>query len=66
MKLAKYIGSAVRIVYIDRHNRITERIIDIRSIHGDRIKAYCRMSGAPRIFSMKNVLAFEAVNRCVI
>lgn len=63
MRLEKYVGSTVRIVYIDKKNQITQRQIEIKSIVDGRIRAHCLKSNGPRVFALTNVLAFELVQR---
>lgn len=61
MSLEKYVGRTLRIVYIDRNNRITTRIIDVRSVKDGVVRAYCRTSAGPRVFTIENILAYEGV-----
>ena len=63
MSLEKYIGCIIRIVYIDRNNRITERRIKIKSIGDGRIRAHCLTSDALRVFVINNVLSYELVRK---
>ncbi|MCQ6558137.1 hypothetical protein [Paenibacillus mendelii] len=66
MSVEKYIGRIIRIVYMDRHSRISERIIQIRAVRDGQIKAYCMTSRGPRIFHVDNVLAYEVVRHHAI
>ena len=61
MSLAKQIRGIVRIVYIDRRNRITERKIEIIEVKGNYMRAFCFTSKGPRVFTLTNVLAYEVV-----
>jgi hypothetical protein len=61
--LHKYIGRIVEIIYVDRNNTITQRLIEIRSIEGNIVKAYCLKQKAARIFKVANILAVEPISR---
>ncbi|UVI32308.1 hypothetical protein [Paenibacillus spongiae] len=66
MSVEKYVGRIVRIVYMDRHSRISERIIQIKAVRDGQIKAYCMTTGGPRVFHVHNVLAYEVVRHYAV
>lgn len=55
--LQKYIGQIVEIIYVDKHNQISQRLIEVRSVQGDRVKAYCLKQRVLRVFKLTNILA---------
>ncbi|MBO7745826.1 hypothetical protein I8J29_16580 [Paenibacillus sp. MWE-103] len=63
MKLEKYIGHTLQIVYVDRRGQITQRNIEVKSLADGQIRAYCLTSKGPRVFAIENILAFELVHR---
>jgi predicted DNA-binding transcriptional regulator YafY len=59
--LHKYVGRIVEIIYVDRNNTITQRLIEVRSIEGSIVKAYCLKQKAARIFKIANILAVDPI-----
>jgi predicted DNA-binding transcriptional regulator YafY len=60
LRLALEKGRPVRIMY-QSGTEITERTIEVGAIEGDRVTAFCRMRGARRCFSMKNILSARLI-----
>jgi predicted DNA-binding transcriptional regulator YafY len=63
MKLSKYVGAIVEIIYLDSRGRLTHRTVQIHSIQGDILHAYCYHRQAPRSFKLGNVLAAQPLPR---
>jgi hypothetical protein len=61
--LEKYVGRIVEIIYVDKHNKITQRLIEVRSIEGEMVKAYCLKQKAPRVFKLVSILAVWPISR---
>lgn len=61
--LQKYIGLTVEIIYLGRDNRITQRRIEVLSIQGGIVRAYCLERRAPRTFQINSILALRPVRR---
>ncbi|MDB5055756.1 MAG: hypothetical protein JWM44_3806 [Bacilli bacterium] len=61
--IEKYVGHTVEIIYFDSKGAITQRQIEVRSIKGAAVKAYCLEQHAPRIFRIENILAVMPVVR---
>jgi len=59
----KYINRLVEMIYVDRMNRFTKRIVRIHSIEGGMVRAFCYEKRAFRTFKLDNVLAVLPVNR---
>ncbi|MDB5054400.1 MAG: hypothetical protein JWM44_2450 [Bacilli bacterium] len=59
----KYVGRIVQIIYLDRRNKLTQRVIEVRAIEGNVVKAYCLKQNALRIFKITNILAVEPMTR---
>lgn len=57
----KYVGRTVEIIYQDRHGKLTQRWIVVRSVQGDRVSAYDVISGSYRVFKINNILAMLPV-----
>lgn len=62
-RMDKYIGRSVEIIYVDRTERITQRVIEVRSVEGAQVRAYCFRQSAPRLFKLERILAVRAVGR---
>jgi predicted DNA-binding transcriptional regulator YafY len=60
-ELRKYLGSIVEIIYIDKDQQITQRLIELRSVKSGSIKAYCLQRKALRIFKIESILAIQLV-----
>ncbi len=66
LKLGKYIGHTIEIIYIDRAQRISQRLITVRRIEAGIIRAYCHKQQGPRIFRIEQILAATpATRRCI-
>lgn len=65
MSLKRYIGDTVEIIYIDQHDRITQRTIHISTINGNIMKAYCHQQRAARTFVAANILAIRPLRVAV-
>lgn len=61
--LLKYIGRVVEIIYIGNNDEITQRRIEVRSVTGVVLKAYCLERKAPRVFRIENILAVQQTVR---
>lgn len=61
--LRKYIGRIVEIIYVGKDNEITQRRIEVRSIDGSSVRAYCLQRKAPRVFRIENILAVQLVTQ---
>ncbi|WP_240416639.1 WYL domain-containing protein [Paenibacillus periandrae] len=57
--LNKYLGNIVEIIYLGKNNIITQRLIDIHSIHCGAVKAYCLKRKALRVFRIDRILAVQ-------
>jgi predicted DNA-binding transcriptional regulator YafY len=57
----KYIGRVVEIIYLDRSGKVTQRKIEVRSIQGGVVRAYCLQQRAPRVFVIDRILAVAPV-----
>lgn len=55
------IGQIVDIVYMDKSGKITQRKIEVLGIRDGRIRAICLTTGAPRVFIVANILAWQPV-----
>lgn len=60
LSLALETRRPVRIMY-QSGTVITERTIEVGAVEGDRVTAFCRMRGAKRSFSMKNILSARLI-----
>ncbi|MDT3426048.1 putative DNA-binding transcriptional regulator YafY [Paenibacillus forsythiae] len=52
-------GQIVEIVYQAKDGKITQRKIEVKGIKDGRIRATCLSSGAPRVFLLANILAWQ-------
>ncbi|GAB6990102.1 hypothetical protein [Paenibacillus pini] len=59
----KYIGQILEIVYMDRKGRITQRRIEVKAIRGQIVRAKCLLTGAPRVFRLDSILAWQPVKK---
>lgn len=50
-------------IYIDKEEKISQRIIRVESIVGDKIKAYCFWRKQSRTFCMQNILSIGPAKR---
>jgi hypothetical protein len=61
--LDKYVGRIVQIIYVDRYNRITQRMIEVKATKDDVVRAYCLKQKAPRVFKTANILAVAPISQ---
>jgi len=61
MRIEKYVGCVVIMIYLDRAGKFSQREIRVQSVRGDQVRAFCLTSGAPRVFRRENILALEPV-----
>jgi predicted DNA-binding transcriptional regulator YafY len=59
----KYIGHTVDIIYLSRTGKITQRRIQVWSVHGGIVKGFCLEQQGPRVFRTENILAVQPVVR---
>lgn len=59
MRIERYIGRTVELIYLGRGNRITQRRIIVHGVSGGIVKAFCLERQAPRIFRLENILAVQ-------
>ena len=57
------IGQTVEIVYLDKVGKITQRKIEVKGIKDGKIRATCLNTGAPRVFLMVNILAWQPTKK---
>lgn len=60
------IGQTVEIVYLDKVGKITQRKIEVKGIKDGKIRATCLNTGAPRVFLMVNILAWQTSDKGAI
>ncbi len=53
------VGQTIEIIYQDKTGKITQRKIEVVGIRDDRIRATCLTTGAPRVFLVTNILAWQ-------
>ncbi|OKP91828.1 hypothetical protein A3844_01565 [Paenibacillus helianthi] len=53
------IGQTVEIIYQDKAGKITQRKIEVNGIREGRIRATCLTTGAPRVFLVSSILAWQ-------
>ncbi|SET37968.1 hypothetical protein [Paenibacillus sp. NFR01] len=53
------LGQIVEIVYMDKSGKITQRTIKVLGIRDGRIRATCLTTGAPRVFLLSCILAWQ-------
>lgn len=54
-------GQMIEIVYMDKSGSISQRKIEVLGIRDGRIRAHCLTAGAPRVFIVANILAWQRV-----
>ncbi|KQU59901.1 hypothetical protein [Rossellomorea sp. RS05] len=54
-------GTPLKIIYIDRQSRLSERIITIEAITPTHVRAYCYTKRALRMFRRENILSAEMI-----
>ncbi|AIQ29397.1 hypothetical protein P40081_15500 [Paenibacillus sp. FSL P4-0081] len=60
------IGQTIEMIYLDKAGKITQRKIEVNGIRDGRIRATCLTTGAPRVFLVENILAWNLVKRGVV
>ncbi|SEM66186.1 hypothetical protein [Paenibacillus sp. OV219] len=65
MRIAKYVGCVVDIIYEDRAGKLSKRRIKVQAISGSFIRAHCMAANAPRVFRMEGILAVDPVKHRV-
>jgi predicted DNA-binding transcriptional regulator YafY len=53
----RYIGQTIDIIYLDRHNKLSQRRIRVLSVDAECMTAYCFIRKGPRLFRNDNILA---------
>ncbi len=61
MHMLRYVGQTVEIIYCRDDGSITQRRIEVRSVNGSSVKAFCLKKRAPRVFRIDNILAVQLV-----
>lgn len=61
--IENYIGRTVQIIYNDRNRKITIRTIQVRAVKDGKVKAFCLIANAPRIFNIDNIIDVELINK---
>jgi len=59
--IARLVGRYAEIVYQDGRGRLSQRIVFVRSVRDDVVRAFCTERGAPRTFSARGILACRPV-----
>ena len=59
----RYVGQTIDIIYLDRHNKLSQRRIRVLSVDSECMTAYCYVRKAPRLFRNENVLAVMPVQQ---
>ena len=62
VKMEKYTGRSVEIIYRDRLGRLTQRRIRVQAVHAGKVKAYDLEKLAPRLFDANRILALMPVS----
>lgn len=63
MRLDRYVGRTVEIIYEDRNGAITQRRIVVRSIRDGVLHATCLTAGAWRPFRLERILSWQPVGK---
>jgi predicted DNA-binding transcriptional regulator YafY len=58
-EIIKHIGKTIEIIYVGADGQITQRLIEVRSVNKDFVKALCLQRKAPRVFRLDNILAIQ-------
>jgi len=59
----KYLGRTVHIIYQSKAGKLTQRRIQVWSVRGNIVKAFCLEQQGPRIFLLENILAAMPAGR---
>ncbi|WP_154119788.1 hypothetical protein [Paenibacillus monticola] len=57
------VGQTIEIIYQSKAGKITQRKIEIIGIRDGRIRANCLTTGAPRVFLVSSILAWQQVTQ---
>ncbi|MBP1992564.1 hypothetical protein [Paenibacillus eucommiae] len=57
----KHIGHTLEIIYLDKAGKLSQRKIEVRSVSGDKLSAYCLERKELRTFNADNILASHRV-----
>lgn len=63
LKVEHYVGHTIEIIYVDRLQRITQRLITVQRADGGIIRAYCHKQQGPRMFRADQILAVAPAAR---
>lgn len=63
LKRAAETKQKVQIIYMDRNQKLTQRIVTIRSIDEFNIDCFCHLKKQRRIFKLANILSASAIIR---
>lgn len=55
--MERYIGHTVEIIYQDKEGKLSQRRVKVESVKDGKLKAFCFTAGAPRVFTIANILA---------
>ncbi|ALS29648.1 hypothetical protein IJ21_42850 [Paenibacillus sp. 32O-W] len=61
MRIEKYVGCVVIMIYLDRRGKFSKREVRVQSARDGLVRAFCLTTGAPRVFRIENILALEPV-----
>ena len=57
MRIEKFMGRYVEIIYMSADGRLTQRTIFVHGVLNGVVRAFCTASGAPRTFRADAILA---------
>jgi hypothetical protein len=63
LRLALSKGEQLEIEYIDEQGKVSHRRIDIQQIRGNKVKAFCHLREAIRIFDLDKIKNVKAVGK---
>lgn len=63
LKRAADLKMPIQIIYIDKNNQITQRMIKVLAISDENIRAYCYMKRKFRTFKLSNILSVGFAKR---
>ena len=61
--MQEYIGKLVQLIYVDRKQQVSIRDVRVLAVKDGKLKAYCLVSKAPRIFHVDNIVDMELIRR---
>lgn len=59
--ITRLVGRYAEIVYQDGQGRLSQRVVFVRSVRDDVVRAFCTERGAPRTFSARGILACRLI-----